>query len=109
MTDTDTLVFIYTTLPDGDAASTMARALVEARLAACCNIIAPMTSVYRWDGVIEASGETAMLIKTRRAMAQQVIEAARALHPYETPCFLTLPIDGVNAPYLAWALGETER
>ena len=49
-----------------------------------------------------------MLIKTRRDMVERVIDAARPLHPYTTPCFLTLGIEAVNAPYLAWALAETE-
>ncbi len=107
MTDTDPLAFVYTTLPDETAAAVMARALVEARLAACCNIMASMRSVYRWGGAIEVQREIPMLIKTRRSLAERVIEAARPLHPYATPCFLTLPIETVNAPYLAWALAET--
>lgn len=107
MTQTDTLAFVYTTLPDEAVASSIARALIEARLAACCNIMPPMRSLYRWGGAIENQRETAMLIKTRRALVDRVIETARPLHPYATPCFLTLPIDGVNAPYLAWAMSET--
>lgn len=107
MTDAEPLAFIYTTLPDEAAAAAMARALIDARLAACCNILAPMRSVYRWGGAIEVQRETAMLIKTRKSLAGRVIEAARPLHPYATPCFLTLPIEAADAPYLAWALAET--
>ena len=102
------LVFIYTTLPNEDAAAAIARDLVEQRLAACCNILPPMRSVYRWDGAVQNERETAMLIKTRRALADKAIEAARALHPYAVPCFLTLPIETVSAAYLDWALSETE-
>lgn len=107
MLDSDTLVFVYTTLPDYDAASAMAHTLVEARLAACCNILPPMRSIYRWQGKVIVENEVAMLIKTRRSLADRVIATARPLHPYETPAFLTLPIDGVNAPYLEWAYTET--
>ncbi len=107
MTATETLCFVYTTLPDEAVASSMARALIDSRLAACCNIMAPMRSVYRWGGGIENQREIPMFIKTRRALADRVIEAARPLHPYTTPCFLVLPIESANAPYLAWALAET--
>lgn len=107
MPENHALAFVYTTLPDEAAASAMARALIEARLAACCNILPPMRSVYRWGGAIENQRETAMLIKTCRDMVDRVIDAARPLHPYATPCFLTLGIEAANAPYLAWALAET--
>lgn len=101
-------VFLYTTLPDEAAARAIAQALVERRLAPCCNILPPMMSVYRWEGAVQAERETAMLIKTRRTLADAASEAARALHPYAVPCFLTLPIESLDAPYLAWALRETE-
>lgn len=100
-------VFLYTTLPDEAAAQAIARALLEARLAACCNILSPMRSLYRWEGAIQDEAETAMLIKTRRSLANEAVEAARGLHPYAVPCFLTLPVESVDGPYLAWALAET--
>lgn len=108
MKQSDDLVFIYTTLPGDEAAAAIARALVEQRLAACCNILPPMLSVYRWDGAVQAEPETAMLIKTRRALADAAIAAATKLHPYDVPCFLTLPIETVSAAYLQWALGEAK-
>ena len=101
-------VFVYTTLPDPQTAEAMARLLVESRLAACCNILPPMLSIYCWKGTIAAESEIAMLIKTRAALAERVVEAARPLHPYTVPCFMTLPIDGVAPAYRAWALAETE-
>ena len=68
--------------------------LVGERLAACVNISAPMTSVYEWQGKLETGPEVAAFIKTRRALVEQAIAAARPLHPYTLPCFLILPIVG---------------
>ena len=101
------LVFIYTTLPDADAAKKIALPLVEAKLAACVNIHAPMTSVYEWEGKLEVTAEVPVFIKTRGELADQVIAFSRKLHPYRVPCFLILPIIGGNEDYLAWARAQT--
>ena len=100
-------VFVYSTFPDEAAARRVAEALVTGRLAACVNISAPMTSVYEWQDKLEAASEVAAFIKTRRALVERVIAAARPLHPYSVPCFLVLPIDGGNREYLAWARTQT--
>ena len=102
-------VFVYSTLPDKVSAAQIADTLVSAGLAACVNIHGPMTSVYKWEGKLETALEFALFIKTRRALADQVIAAARKLHPYTLPCFLILPIEGGNADYLGWARAQTER
>lgn len=101
-------VFLYTTLPDAETAGRLAETLVAERLAACCNIAAPMTSVYRWQGKIARDSETALWIKTRAALVAAAAARLRALHPYQVPCLLELPIAGGNAEYLAWARAETE-
>ena len=100
-------VFLYSTFPDREAAESVGRALVEAKLAACLNIFPPMTSIYEWEGKLEVAPETAVFIKTRRNLVERAIEAARALHPYTVPCFLTLPIEDGNEDYLAWARAQT--
>jgi len=102
-------VFLYSTFPDREAAERVGRALVEAKLAACVNIFPPMTSIYEWYGELETTPETAVLIKTRRDLVDRAIAAARPLHPYTLPCFLTLSIEGGNADYLAWARIQTTR
>lgn len=99
---------IYTTLPDAGAARAMGEALVTARLAACVNFFAPMTSIYEWKSEVTAESEVAMLIKTRDALADAAIAFARDRHPYETPCFLKLPIEGGDAPYLDWLRAQTK-
>jgi len=100
-------VFLYSTFPDRQAAEKVGRALVEAKLAACVNILAPSASIFPWEGKLEVSEETAILIKTRRAVAERVIATARPLHPYTLPCFLILPIEGGSADYLDWVREQT--
>lgn len=102
-------VFVYSTFPDADSAKAVAEALVRERLAACVNIHGPMASVYECDGRIETGSEFAAFIKTRRALAEAAIAAARPLHPYSVPCFLVLPVLGGNADYLDWARAQTAR
>ncbi|MBV9572305.1 MAG: divalent-cation tolerance protein CutA [Alphaproteobacteria bacterium] len=99
-------VFLYSTFPDEAAAKRVGEALVRARLAACVNIY-PMHSIYEWEGNLENSAEVSAFIKTRRDRVDDVIAAARPLHPYTTPCFLVLPIVNGNEDYLAWARAQT--
>jgi len=101
-------VFLYSTFPDEASAKRVAEALVNAKLAACVNISAPMTSVYEWNGKLETGAEVAAFIKTRRVLVDDAIAMARPLHPYSVPCFLVLPIEGGNADYLAWARDQTK-
>jgi periplasmic divalent cation tolerance protein len=100
-------VFVYSTFPDAEAARKVAEVLVKARLAACVNIY-PVESVCEWQGRLENGPEAAAFIKTRRALAEQAIAAARALHPYTVPCFLILPIEAGNEDYLSWARAQTQ-
>lgn len=99
-------VFLYSTFPDEASARRVAEALVTAKLAACVNLY-PLTSIYEWQGKLQTGPEVAAFIKTRRALVEQAIAAARPLHPYTAPCFLTLPIEGGNEDYLAWARAQT--
>ncbi len=102
-------VFVYSTFPDEASARAVAEALVDAKLAACVNIHPPMTSVYEWQGSRESASEVAVFIKTRRALANAAIAAARPLHPHTVPCFLTLAVEGGSADYLAWLREQTRR
>jgi periplasmic divalent cation tolerance protein len=99
---------VYSTFPDRDSALKVGESLVRAHLAACANILAPQTSVYVWDGQLTCAEEVAVLIKTRASLADAVITAARAAHPYTTPCFLILPVMGGDRDYLAWLRAQTE-
>jgi periplasmic divalent cation tolerance protein len=99
---------VLTTLPaDADAAG-FAQALVEARLAACVNLLPAMESIYRWKGRVERDAERQLLIKTSRDRIPALWERIRGLHPYEVPEFLVLPIVDGNDAYLRW-VGESTR
>jgi len=94
-------VLVLTTVPDDDHADTLARVLVEERLAACVSVQAPMGSTYRWKGTVESSRERQVVIKTVRALVPALATRLGALHPYELPEFLVLDVEGGEA-YLRW-------
>lgn len=98
----DQFVLILTTFPaDGDAQS-LARTIVEERLAACVNILPPMTSVYRWQGEVEQAEERQLVIKTTGTNVDALRDRIKALHPYEVPEFLVLRITAGAPDYLSW-------
>ena len=106
-TSASTVAIVLTTLgADADAAS-LARTLVDERLAACVNILPVMTSVYRWQGKVEQEREQQFVIKTRRDQVAALQARLRQLHPYELPEFLVLDATGSDA-YAAW-VGESTR
>jgi periplasmic divalent cation tolerance protein len=93
---------VLTTCPDAASAERLARILVEEGLAACVNILPPMRSIYRWKGKIEDASELLLVIKSAAAHFPAIRDRLRALHPYELPEIIAVPIvDGLPA-YLAW-------
>jgi periplasmic divalent cation tolerance protein len=95
------VALVLTTLgADADAAA-LGRALVEQGLAACVNILPPMTSVYRWNGAVEQEREQQVLIKTSRSGVAALEVRLRELHPYELPEFVVLTAEA-SAAYAAW-------
>ena len=108
MQENDKPVLVYTTFPSTEAAESVGRALVEARLAACVNILPGMTSIYRWEGAIARDSEAVMIIKTRGALASAVMEAVKSRHPYANPALVVLPIVDGSAEYLSWLNSETQ-
>jgi periplasmic divalent cation tolerance protein len=101
------VILVLTTMPADDRADALARTLVDERLAACVNVHPPMTSVYRWKGRIERDGERQLVIKTTRDRLSALETRLRALHPYEIPEFIVVPVDEGSAVYLNWIAGET--
>ena len=99
--------FVYVTAPDRDAALKIGRALVDARLAACANVFDGMTSVYRWQGKVQEDGEAVLIAKTREGLVPALTEKVRALHSYECPCVVALPVVGGSQPFLDWIEAET--
>ena len=100
-------VIVLSTAGSPDEAERIATALVEERLAACVNLVAPLVSIYRWQGAIERASEVLLVIKTRRRLAPRLIRRLEALHSYEVPEAIILPIETGTRRYLAWLLGET--
>jgi periplasmic divalent cation tolerance protein len=80
----------------------MAREVVERHLAACVNVLPPMTSVYRWKGEIERNEEVLMVIKTTADRFDALREAILSMHNYELPEVIAIQITAGHAPYLAW-------
>ena len=103
----DEFVVALTTLPAEGDVETLARQLVEDKLAACVNILPPMRSVYRWKGVVESADERQLVIKTTRACVPALESRLHALHPYDLPEFIVLPITQGSAPYLSWLSDAT--
>jgi len=100
-------VLVLTTLPDRGAADALGRSLVEARLAACVSVGAPVQSIYHWRGSIETSSEVPLTIKTDADLFDAVAAAIRGAHPYELPEILAVPVCNGTADYLAWIDAET--
>jgi len=97
---TDALV-VLVTAPDAAAAAALARALVEARLAACGNVVPGVRSIYRWEGRVHDEPEALLLLKTTRAGFEALREAILRLHPYQVPEVVALPVEAGSAPSLA--------
>jgi len=103
----DDAVIVFTNLPDREAAVKLANELVAKKLAACVNVLAGCTSVYRWKGTIENAPEVPVLIKTRAARYAEVEAAIRGLHPYELPEIIAVPVVRGLDDYLRWVADET--
>lgn len=93
---------VFSTCPEAKTAETIARALVEDRLAACVNILSPLQSIYRWQGSVETAQEVLLLIKIRAADYARVEARICELHPYELPEVIGVPLSNGLPGYLAW-------
>jgi periplasmic divalent cation tolerance protein len=101
-------VIVLTTCSSAEQAGSIARRLVEARLAACVSVVPGARSYYRWQGAIESSEEHLLLIKSSRELAGELQQEIGKLHSYELPEFLVLPIVDGSENYLDW-LGRELR
>jgi periplasmic divalent cation tolerance protein len=101
-------LLVLTNLPDRGAAERIAELLIEKKLAACVNILAPCRSVYRWKGAVQHDEEHPMLIKTTVERYPELERAIRGAHPYELPEIVAVPIERGLPDYLAWVSAETK-
>lgn len=102
MTQVPAAVMVFNTCPDEATARRIATALVDEGLAACVNVLPGLTSVYRWHGKTETASEWLLLIKCRHAAYEPLERRLRALHPYELPEIIAVPVATGEAAYLAW-------
>lgn len=99
-------VFVYITTGTVQEAKTIARALVEERIAACANIF-PVSSVYRWKGKVEEAGEAGMIVKTVEGKLDALEKRVKELHSYEVPCIISVGIGSGSKEYLDWISEST--
>ena len=102
-----TLNLIYITAKDRDEARRIGRALVEARLAACANVIDGVSSLYWWEGAVQDEVEALLIAKTRESLVPELIEKVKSLHSYSCPCIVSVPISDGNPEFLKWINDET--
>jgi periplasmic divalent cation tolerance protein len=102
-----TIVSVYAIFADAAEAERIGRQVVEERLAACINILAPCRSIYRWQGAIESADEVPAILKTTAAQADALIARIAALHSYDVPCVTVWPIDKLLVGYADWVEAGT--
>jgi periplasmic divalent cation tolerance protein len=95
-------IVAFSTVGSPQDAERIARTLVERRLAACVNVVPGIVSIYRWKGELQRDDERMLVIKTRTDKLPALREALVALHPYELPELVTVPIEDGHPPYLGW-------
>lgn len=96
------VIVVFSTFPNEDKAADVARTLVSEGHAACVNLVPPVRSIYRWQDELCDERETLAIIKTTRERFDALRDRLVALHPYEVPEVIALPVEAGHAPYLAW-------
>ena len=98
---------VFITAPNAECAETLARALVQERLAACVNVVAGVRSFYRWEGEVQNDPEVLLIAKTRADRCSALAARVDELHPYDLPEVLELPAAGGSRAYLDWVRTES--
>jgi periplasmic divalent cation tolerance protein len=98
----ETILLVFTNMPDVDSANTLAEMLIQQKLAACVNILGACQSIYRWQGKIEHANEIPVMIKTSQARYHALETAILKAHPYELPEIIAIHVDGGAPKYLQW-------
>jgi periplasmic divalent cation tolerance protein len=97
---------VLVTVPRGGKAESLAEGLVEARLAACVNILPDAVSIYRWKGRVRRDAESLLVIKTTVSKLKALERWVKARHPYEVPEFVSLPVASGSKEYLSWLASQ---
>lgn len=96
----------YVTCPDQEVARKISHTLLQEGLVACTNILPGMESIYWWEGKIETSQEVVLILKATTVQSARIIARVESLHPYNTPCILSLPIENGSEAYVRWLKGS---
>jgi len=99
---------VYITVSSADEARKVGKEIVSQRLAACVNILGPIQSMYWWKGNLQEDNEMVVIAKTTAALVPRLIERVKAVHSYEVPCIVALPLTEGNPDFLNWIAQETE-
>ena len=102
-------IVVFMTASNGEEAARLAEMLVGSNLAACVQILPEIESVYRWQGKIERQSEVLLLAKTKKTKFDELEREVRALHSYDTPEIIAVPVTAGSAPYLAWLMQSSAR
>ena len=100
-------IVVLVTAPSGEVAGTIARTVVEERLAACGTVLPGVRSIYRWDGKVQDEPEVLLVLKTQRRHFPALRDRILALHPYEIPEVIALPVEAGSDAYLDWIAKST--
>lgn len=103
----DQVLQVSTTTDSEEDAQRIAQSLVEQRVAACVQVVGPISSTYWWQGAVETAEEWLCLIKTRQELYPQLEKAIRAIHPYDVPEILAVPVVAGHEAYMDWVRVET--
>ena len=101
-------IMVLMTAASDEEGVRLADMLVEARLAACVQILPPIRSVYRWQGSIERSSEVLLIAKTKTDKFVELEQRVRAMHSYETPEILAVPVTAISEPYREWLFASVD-
>jgi periplasmic divalent cation tolerance protein len=104
-----TFAVVLVTAGNAEEGRRIGRAMVEERLAACVNVVGPIRSIYRWEGAVEEAEEHLLVMKARAADVPVLTARVRALHSYDVPEVVALPLTGGSEAYLAWLAAATDR
>lgn len=101
------ILLVMTTITDIEKGKELARQIINKRLAACCNIVPSITSIYRWQDEVCEDTESLLVIKTSKSRFNLLCDLIKARHPYQLPEIIALPITSISQEYLSWVIQET--
>ncbi len=105
--DASAFIVVLVTVPDPDTAARIGRAVIEDKLAACVNVVPGLRSLYVFEGKFCDEAEVLCIIKTRQALYAPLRDRIKALHPYQVPEIIALPLSDGNPAYLSWLAAST--